>query len=112
VPRAALRRTTAAADRGFTALEHKAGAAARLLKLLANEKRLMILCRLALARELSVNELGGAIGLSQSALSQHLAKMRADGLLATRREAQTVFYRIADPKARRMLALLKGIYCN
>lgn len=111
MPRHALRRA-APADQGFAALEHKAGAAAQLLKLLANEKRLMILCRLALARELPVNELGGAVGLSQSALSQHLAKMREDGLLATRREAQTVYYRIADPKARRMLALLKGLYCN
>ena len=49
--------------------------------------------------------------LSQSALSQHLAKMREDGLLATRREAQTVFYRILDPNAARLLALLKNIYC-
>jgi DNA-binding transcriptional ArsR family regulator len=49
--------------------------------------------------------------LSQSALSQHLAKMRGDGLVATRREAQTVFYHIADPNAARLLALLKNIYC-
>ena len=71
------------------------------LKLLANENRLLILCRLALAREMSVNDLAEAVGLSQSALSQHLAKMREEGLLATRREAQTVFYRIADPNAAR-----------
>ncbi len=71
----------------------------------------MILCRLVLARELSVNDLVNAVGISQSALSQHLAKMREEGLLATRREAQTVYYRIVDPNAQRMLALLKGIYC-
>ncbi len=51
------------------------------------------------------------MGLSQSALSQHLGKMREEGLLATRRAAQTVYYRIADPNAARLLALLKGIYC-
>src|SRR5450759_5672497 len=76
---------------GIADLERKASEAAQLLKLLANENRLLILCRLVLARELSVNDLADAVGLSQSALSQHLAKMRAEGLLATRREAQTVY---------------------
>ncbi len=99
------------ADKGIVELERKAAEAARLLKLLANENRLLILCRLALAQELSVNDLADAVGLSQSALSQHLAKMRDDGLLATRRKAQTIFYRIADPNAARLLALLKDIYC-
>ena len=98
-------------ETGIAELERKASEAAQLLKLLANENRLLILCRLALAREMSVNDLADAVGLSQSALSQHLAKMREDGLLATRREAQTVFYRIADPNAARLLALLKSIYC-
>ena len=96
---------------GIADLERKAGEAVQLLKLLANENRLLILCRLALAREVSVNDLADAVGLSQSALSQHLAKMRDEGLLATRREAQTVFYRIADPNAARLLTLLKNIYC-
>jgi DNA-binding transcriptional ArsR family regulator len=107
----------AAADRprrhqsGIAALEQRAAEAARLLKLLANENRLLILCRLAAAREMPVGELAQAVGLSQSALSQHLARMREDGLVATRREAQTIHYRIADPDARRVLALLKNIYC-
>jgi DNA-binding transcriptional ArsR family regulator len=92
-------------------LELRAAEAARLLKLMANENRLMILCRLVAVREMAVGELSKAIGLSQSALSQHLARMREEGLVANRREAQTVFYRIADPDARRMLALLKYIYC-
>jgi DNA-binding transcriptional ArsR family regulator len=92
-------------------LERKAGEAASLLKLLANEHRLMILCRLAVAGETSVNALVGAVGLSQSALSQHLARMREEGLVATRRAAQTIYYRIADARVARILALLKRIYC-
>lgn len=107
----AVRRKRPDEDKGMAEFERKAADAAGLLKLLANENRLLILCRLVLARELSVNELADAVGLSQSALSQHLAKMREDGLLATRREAQTVFYRISDPNAARILALLKSIYC-
>ena len=101
----------APAKTGIADLERKAAEAVQLLKMLANENRLLILCRLALARELSVGDLVDAVGLSQSALSQHLAKMREEGLLATRRDAQTVFYRIADPNAARLLALLKNIYC-
>jgi len=107
----AVRRGKPAIDAGIADLARKASEAAQLLKLLANENRLLILCRLALARELSVNDLADAVGLSQSALSQHLAKMRGDGLLATRRDAQTIYYRIADPNAARLLALLKSIYC-
>lgn len=107
----AVRRKTPDPKNGMAAFERKAAEAAGLLKLLANESRLLILCRLAMALEMSVNDLAEAVGLSQSALSQHLAKMREEGLLATRREAQTVFYRIADPNAARLLALLKDIYC-
>ena len=81
MPRQALRRSKAAVDTGMADLERKAGAAAQLLKLLANENRLLILCRLALEHELSVNDLVDAVGISQSALSQHLAKMREEGLL-------------------------------
>lgn len=60
---------------------------------------------------MSVGELGEAVGLGQSALSQHLARMREDGLVATRRAAQTVFYRIADKNVARVLTLLKSIFC-
>jgi DNA-binding transcriptional ArsR family regulator len=98
-------------DADMARLERRAAEAARLMKLLANENRLLILCRLVAEREMSVGDMAGAVGLSQSALSQHLAKMREEGLVATRREAQTVFYRIADPDTRRILALLKNIYC-
>lgn len=98
-------------DDRIAGLERKASEAAQLLKLLSNENRLLILCRLAQVRELSVNDLVAAVGISQSALSQHLAKMRAEGLLATRRDAQTIYYRIANADAKRMLTLLKDIYC-
>ena len=92
-------------------LEDNAAEAAEFLKLLANPQRLLILCRLVVEREMSVGQLGEAVGLSQSALSQHLAKLREDGVLATRRDAQTIYYRIADKNAARVLALLKDIYC-
>jgi len=98
-------------DHGMAKLEQRAAEAARMLKLMANENRLLILCRLVTEREMAVGEIAQAVGLSQSALSQHLARMREEGLVATRREAQTVFYRIADPDTRRVLALLKNIYC-
>jgi ArsR family transcriptional regulator, virulence genes transcriptional regulator len=98
-------------DEGLAAFERKAAEAATLLKLLANENRLLILCRLAQAREISVGELAAAVGLSQSALSQHLAKMREEGLLTTRRDAQTIYYRFKDRNAERLLNLLKSIYC-
>jgi DNA-binding transcriptional ArsR family regulator len=111
MPLQTLPRSKSAGTTGIAELERKAAEAAGLLKLLANENRLLILCRLAVAGEMSVGDLADAVELSQSALSQHLAKMREDGLLATRREAQTVFYRIADPNAARLLALLKSIYC-
>jgi DNA-binding transcriptional ArsR family regulator len=92
-------------------LEDKAAEAAEFLKLLANPHRLLILCRLVVEREMSVGALGEAVGLSQSALSQHLAKLREDRILSTRRDAQTVYYSIADKNAARVLALLKDIYC-
>jgi DNA-binding transcriptional ArsR family regulator len=90
-------------------LASSAHAAARLLKLLASEQRLLILCRL-IDGEASVGDLAVYVGLAQSATSQHLAKMRAEGLVATRREAQTIFYRLADPAAVRVLETLCDVY--
>lgn len=92
-------------------LAAKAGAAAGLLRALANENRLMILCRLV-EGETSVGDLVAAVGLSQSALSQHLARLRADRLVATRREAQTIFYRLASTEATRVMQLLAELYCR
>ncbi|MBC7668235.1 MAG: helix-turn-helix transcriptional regulator [Gemmatimonadaceae bacterium] len=90
-------------------LAASAHAAARLLKLLASEQRLLILCRL-IDGEASVGDLAVHVGMAQSATSQHLAKMRAEGLVATRREAQTIFYRLADPAAMRVLETLCEVY--
>ena len=89
----------------------QAANAAGVLKSLAHEGRLLVLCYLAEAGELSVGELVARIGLSQSALSQHLAKLRTEGLVTTRKESQTVFYRIGDDKVRSLLATLHDLYC-
>lgn len=94
------------------ALAEQAGDAARLLKLLANERRLLVLCELAGAGEMTVGDLAAAVGLSQSALSQHLSLMRESGLVGYRRDGQTLHYAIADPVASRVLATLKEIYCG
>lgn len=88
----------------------KAAKAAALLRSMSNEHRLMILCRLA-AGELSVGEIGADIKLSQSALSQHLAVLREQGLVETRRESQTIFYSIKDPAAVKVINTLVSIYC-
>jgi DNA-binding transcriptional ArsR family regulator len=93
-------------------LAKQAGDAAQLLKMLANEKRLLILCFLAVRGEMTVGELVGVVKLSQSALSQHLAKLRADGLVEFRRTSQTLHYRVADERALRLLQVLKEIYCG
>lgn len=90
-------------------LEDSAQAAARLLKLLSSEQRLLILCKL-IEQECSVGELTEHIHLSQSATSQHLAKMRAEGLVDTRRDAQTIYYRLKDPAAIRVIQTLCDIY--
>ena len=106
-----MSRTERKANAAIAGLERKASEAASLLKLLANENRLLILCQLVQSRELSVSELADAVGLSQSALSQHLAKMREERLGATRREAQTIYYRIENVDAVRLMSTLKNIYC-
>lgn len=98
-----------AANAAVAQLEPRAGEAARLLKLLANEQRLTVMCRLS-GTEMSVSQLGEYVDLTQSALSQHLAKLRADGLVATRRDAQTIYYRLSDPVAIRLIGVLCELY--
>jgi len=88
----------------------RAGDAARLLRTMSNEHRLMILCRLS-GGETSAGDLLAGTTLSQSALSQHLAVLRADGLVATRRAGLNIFYRIADPSALRIIHTLADIFC-
>ena len=92
-------------------LADNAADAAALLKALSNEHRLLVLCHLAAEGELPVGALVERLGLSQSALSQHLAKLRGEGLVVFRREAQTLYYRVADPRAERLLALLHEMFC-
>lgn len=90
--------------------EAKAEVAASLLKAMSNPHRLMVLCRLG-ASEASVGELQEDSGLSQSALSQHLAVLRERALVETRREGQTIYYRLADPAVRDVIETLMKIYC-
>ena len=91
-------------------MQAHAADAARLLKALANEQRLHILCNL-LDGPLSVGELNQRLKLSQSALSQHLALLREKELVDTRREAQTIYYSLPDGPVIRVMALLQDIYC-
>ncbi|MHB1302229.1 MAG: ArsR/SmtB family transcription factor [Acidiphilium sp.] len=90
--------------------EASAAEAAKLLRALGNERRLMILCQLSDGVR-SVGQLFPLVGLSQSALSQHLAVLREEGIVATRREGQTIWYRIADPAALKVVATLAEIFC-
>lgn len=92
-------------------LEEHSEKASALLKSLANEKRLMIVCILCKG-EKNVGELEQFIGLSQSALSQHLARLRRDGVVDTRREAQTIYYSIKDETVPKLLECLSQIYGN
>lgn len=92
-------------------LKDNAGKASDLLKIMASQSRLMILCNL-LEGEKSVQQLQGHVGLSQSALSQQLALLRGQNLVSTRREAQSVFYSLASPEAEALIATLYEIYCK
>lgn len=91
-------------------LSEHAADAAQLMRALGNESRLMILCALA-SGERSVGELNENIALSQSALSQQLARLRRDGLVTTRREAQTIYYSLCEGPAERIITVLRDIYC-
>jgi DNA-binding transcriptional ArsR family regulator len=93
------------------AMRAHAGDAARLLKTIANEKRLQVLC-LLVEGERSVGELNAQLDLSQSALSQHLAVLREEGLVQTRRQAQAVLYSVAPGPVQQILRALHAIYCG
>ena len=92
-------------------MKNNASKAEKMLKMLANSKRLLILCHL-LKHERTVSELQDLIGLSQSALSQHLSKMRKDGFLAVRKEGTYVYYHINKPELEAILSTLYLIYCK
>lgn len=91
--------------------EQSAAEVAGILRVLGNERRLMILCRLVEWGEANVTSLAQGVGLSQSALSQHLAKMREEGIVTFRRESQTLWYRIADPRIQQLMTELYRLYC-
>lgn len=95
----------------WSAMSENADAAATLLKALANGQRLRILC-LLVGGEHSVRQINAEVKLSQSALSQHLAKLREEGLVTTRREAQTIHYALAEGPTARIIATLYGFYCK
>ena len=103
---------TAAPAREFRDFEANVLDVARTLRTLGNERRLMILCRLVEAGEMTVGALVEAVGLSQSALSQHLAKMRDDEIVSFRRDGQTLRYRIADPRIEQLIAELHRLFCR
>lgn len=92
-------------------MNQAADQASALLKSLANRHRLLIACQL-IERPHAVGELAHALGIRDSTVSQHLALMRKDGLIAPRREGQTIWYTIASPKARRIVETLYALYCG
>ena len=92
-------------------MRENATRASELMKLLGHPHRLMILCQLN-QEECSVGELSERIGINQSPLSQHLARMRHEGVVKSRREAQTVFYSLAGPEISQVISLLYELYCE
>ena len=92
-------------------MQDGAANAAAMLRAVGNEHRLLILCLLIEHGEMTVGALLEDVALSQSALSQHLARMREDGLVAYRRESQTLHYRIENPDVAKLIATLKTIIC-
>lgn len=98
-------------DLDVETMQRHVGEAVSLLKGLANETRLMIMCVLS-EGEFSVGELNRRIPLSQSALSQHLGILREQGLVNTRRQSQTIYYRLADTPALSIIHQLHEVYCR
>lgn len=92
-------------------LEKQAIEAEGLLSILANRRRLIILCNLMVYGELPVGELVRRLDLAQSALSQHLALMRAAGIVSTRREGTTIYYTLTDERTRTLLSSIKHVFC-
>ena len=95
----------------IAAMQTQADKASRLLGAMCNETRLLLLCQLVDA-EHSVNELAESVGASQSTVSQHLALLRREGFVSSRREAQTHYYSLAGDEARAILETLQALYCE
>ncbi|MBM3600524.1 MAG: helix-turn-helix transcriptional regulator [Alphaproteobacteria bacterium] len=109
---AARRKRSTAQDGAIVELEANSRRASALLRAMSNERRLVILCQLAHGGEKSVGALAKAVGLRQSALSQHLARLRQDGLVRTRRSAQTIYYALASGAVAAVIDTLYTLYCN
>lgn len=104
-------KTTDSPPSTFLPPPQKVKQVARILSALANERRLEIICLLSENREMSVGELLTHLELSQSALSQHLSRLRSDGFVETRKEGLNVFYRVERDDIRSLLGLLHSLYC-
>lgn len=111
VKEAAMDRAEAVAGINLGELQSRAMRASGLLKAMSNPVRLLVLCQLA-EGEKSVGELERVVDVSQSALSQHLGLLRQRGLVASRREAQTIFYSLDGPEAPALLSALYQLYCK
>ncbi|GGI28082.1 transcriptional regulator [Bradyrhizobium guangdongense] len=94
------------------ALERQARDVAALMRMFANEHRLLIVCKLVEYGEANAGALAEEVGLSASALSQHLAKLKAEGIVAARRDSQTVWYRIADRRVEELVSTLHRLFCG
>ena len=95
----------------FAVIQERAGRASQLLSAMSNEKRLMILCQLV-EGERTVGELAERLGVRQSTISQHLALLKKDGFVESRRDAQSQFYSLVGTEARAVLEALYGLYCT
>jgi ArsR family transcriptional regulator len=94
----------------FSSMADQAKAASELMKAVAHEGRLMILCHLV-GGEKSVGELEELIGARQAAVSQQLARLRLEGLVRSRRDGKAIYYSISDPRAKRLVQTLHGLFC-
>ncbi len=104
--------STDLASLDLAAFEANATEVADLLRALGNERRLMMLCKLVENGEMAVGALAETVDLSQSALSQHLAKMRESGIVTSRRDGQAIWYRLADPRISELISVLHRLYCR
>lgn len=93
-------------------VERKSEEISRTLKTIGNQRRLVMLCQLVSHEEMSVSALAEALNLGQSALSQHLALMREEGIVDTRRDGQTIYYRVVDERVRELMQTFYHLYCE
>lgn len=98
-------------DIDLPCIAQKSAEVATLLKLLSNEHRLLILCNLA-DNELCVSDLEQRLNISQSSLSQHLARLRSQGVVEFRKESTTVYYTLSNPKAASLIKTIHSLYCK